>query len=93
MLATVDYLYDRHQHRCYGALTHDTPVCCAFSVSRGPFSRAIVVAAGVVVNFTLAWACIFGSVTSGGIVQPHYDPGLLVNQVRGGQQDERGCNL
>lgn len=40
-----------------------------------------MVAAGVVVNFALAWACIFGSVTSEGIVQPHYDPGVLVNQV------------
>ncbi|CBJ27964.1 conserved unknown protein [Ectocarpus siliculosus] len=49
--------------------------------NRGPFSRAIVVAAGVVVNFALAWACIFGSVTTGGIVQPHYQPGLLVNQL------------
>lgn len=50
--------------------------------ARGPFSRAVVVAAGVVVNFALAWACIFGSVTTGGIVQPHYEPGLLVSQVR-----------
>lgn len=50
---------------------------------RGPYSRAVVVAAGVVVNFLLAWFCIFGSVTSGGIVQPHYNPGLLVNQVKG----------
>lgn len=48
----------------------------------------MVVAAGVVVNFALAWFCIFGSVSTGGIVQPHYEPGLLVNQVHGDERRE-----
>lgn len=45
-------------------------------------SRGVVVAAGVVVNFLLAWACIFGSVSTTGIVKPHYAPGVIINEVR-----------
>ena len=48
---------------------------------RGPLSRGVVVAAGVVVNFLLAWACIFGSVSTTGIVKPHYAPGVIINEV------------
>ncbi|CAN0534889.1 unnamed protein product, partial [Ectocarpus sp. 8 AP-2014] len=48
---------------------------------RGPFSRAIVFAAGVVVNLAVAWACAFWGVTTGRIVQAHYQPGVLVKQV------------
>lgn len=48
---------------------------------RGPASRAIVVMAGVVVNLLLAWACIFGSVTTAGITRPHFAPGIVVSEV------------
>lgn len=44
-------------------------------------SRGVVVAAGVVVNFLLAWACIFGSVSTTGIVKPHYAAGVIINEV------------
>ncbi|CAM9978922.1 unnamed protein product, partial [Ectocarpus sp. 6 AP-2014] len=49
--------------------------------NRGPFSRAIVFAAGVVVNLAVTWACAFWGVTTGRIVQAHYQPGVLVAQV------------
>ncbi|CAN0307458.1 unnamed protein product, partial [Ectocarpus sp. 12 AP-2014] len=49
--------------------------------NRGPFSRTIVFAAGVVVNFAVAWACAFWGVTTGRIGQAHYQPGVLVTQV------------
>ncbi|CAM9705316.1 unnamed protein product [Ectocarpus sp. 4 AP-2014] len=49
--------------------------------NRGPYSRAIVFAAGVGVNFAVALACAFWGVTTGRIVQAHYQPGVLVAQV------------
>lgn len=40
-----------------------------------------MIAAGVVVNFLLAWACLFGAVSTDGIVKPHFLPGVVVNEV------------
>lgn len=51
------------------------------SATRGPGSRAVVVAAGVIVNLLLSWACVFGTVATNGISKPHFAPGVVINEV------------
>jgi len=47
--------------------------------------RALVYAAGVIANVMLAYACIFSTVSTKGLQQPVYEPGVYVTQVNSAQ--------
>ncbi|CAM9446004.1 unnamed protein product [Choristocarpus tenellus] len=49
--------------------------------NRGPGQRVVVVVAGIVANLVLAWGCMFGYISTVGVVHQIYSPGLVINEV------------
>lgn len=53
--------------------------------NRPILDRAIVVSAGVIANVMLAYACIFTSVSSIGVAEFNYQPGVVISSIVDGE--------